>query len=480
MADAPELERTFRGEWHVAARPKQKVSGTLTFSPETGVVLDLNGTLLDANNTDFRPTQILGTTFDGTNITISQAQYRSQEVPSHLVSYVDGEPFRVVVSELWSGWAIAVGAWLPEGEGTKISSVTFRSRMLRAWARQIHPKYIPLHEENIAGGTVTLSSPFEALTDLGKVTFAWTKHETTQYGVRMRFIPELSIQFQNEMSIGDAWHSAVVPLLHFLSLATGRGDWLEGLIFTDDANEHEWNLVGKDGYEWGILEGRFEWLTSSWMARPTDREPPYDFEFLLSAPEVTNSFEAIVPSWFKVHARTRHALLDYFAIHMSQAMVFEESFNRVVRSLEVIHGLLYDAPRIGKSDFRRIKQLIKEALSGEEHKQLIMERLSHADAASLKDRLLELIELCGPQIKAQIDARPNFVTRVVSTRNGITHTGDAGEFFEKGDFDEAFYLLDLVMRSVLIREIGIPEDELDKHVMRTRDSRFVQHQFRIE
>lgn len=225
----------------------------------------------------------------------------------------------------------------------------------------------------------------------------------------------------------------------------------------------------KDSYGWPLTEGWFEWCTTSWMSRPNPRETPYSYQFICSAPREPEELAQLLHMWFARYERLKPAIFDFLTIKMWHQMTAEERFYRVVRSLEVVHGLLNPAPHIPTEDFRRIKGKIKDALVGEQYREFIANRLAHADQPSLKERLYALVESTGPRLRRHLQ-RHELVKKIVRARNEIAHVGTASSRGSE-DLFRASNLLVMLMNSTLLAELGYTTSQIDERVWLTPEAR---------
>jgi hypothetical protein len=160
---------------------------------------------------------------------------------------------------------------------------------------------------------------------------------------------------------------------------------------------------------------------------------------------------------------------------MWSQMTAEESFYRVVRSLEVVHGLLDPGPHIPPSDFRRIKGKIKNALEGEAYREFIASRLARADQPSLRERLEALIESCEPKLQRNLQ-HLGLVPKIVRARNEIAHVGTT-ESLEGSELHKAFCLLVMLMNSTLLRELGYTDSQIEERIWRSPEAHIFLYSF---
>lgn len=206
------------------------------------------------------------------------------------------------------------------------------------------------------------------------------------------------------------------------------------------------------------------------MERPVERKVPGWHEFLVRFNEVVRADSPLLPTWFDLHARLRPALIDYFANVLWPGMAIEETFQRLARALEVGHGLLDETPRIVKSDFKRIRAKIKDALDGEEEQEFILSRLSKADLPSLKDRLRALRYRVGPRMAAKLT--DEFIRKAGTARDDMTHRNDYSSVFDPRELAVAMHLLRLFLTAVLLNLLDYSAEENDQRTLRSADAMF--------
>jgi len=470
----PAQNRSFRGDWHLESAPDPIQPGTLSLEPTQRPSLRLDGPLTNRERPDYSYHSIIGLSQDAEDITLILGGYRSQRAPwFSRVDYGGKKP--PVIEEVWDGYAVAIGAKLPLGGATRVQQMVFRSRRLRDWARAIAPEFNEAVDAQLIGGTVELPEPLEVNLGWGKVTLQWgvVGHSST-HGANFRFFPEMLVDFTNPPTIDETWSLVITPLLQFFTLATGEGDYLECVRYRGEEPDDGFGSPGIDSYGQSFYGGWFEWVSASWFAHPNDKPDVWDFSHILPARETAAELATMLPRWIELQARASEPLADYFATLMWVSMTFEEHFAHLVRSLEVIHSIIQPGTRIPAPDFRAIRKKIKAALEGDPHRELIMSRLSHADEYSLLDRLTALLDTVGDRLLGYVGDVGSFARKVRDSRDSFTHTSDL-RVLEHPELQNAQTILDLLMRSVLLMQLGISKQEADERVLRTEASRVLQY-----
>ena len=472
----PAGDRVFRGHWCLQSDSTNVLSGSLTISERATPVLEVYGTLMPAD-VEYEQgfmSAIWGETLDGEKITLLNASRRSQV----------GTPFHGAIEnvskirhETWEGAEVAVGAHLPDGRNTAVSSMQFRSHLLRAWAEPLLPRITTREETrdtSTFGGTLQIPKPLIAYLPAGQLVLSWDRGGSTK-GASMDFFvqPTVEVRLTNSMSMDETWPLLVVPLLQMFTLFVGSGDWLHVLRFTPAVEVEETAATSHDAQGFPLWAGRFELVSGSWMAESRDSKAPWKHSHLWKAIEVAPKFSEAVPKWFALQARLSGPFADYFAVHMWPKQTIEEAFQRVTRALEATHEVLYPKPRIPKAEFRALRESMRESIRDSPHVELLMSRLTHADAPSLKDRLTDLFGKTTPRFKQWAPGGvAAFIQAVVRTRNNMTHGGAEGPLVGAALY-EAQTILDMLMRATLLRELGLAPEEIQDKLVRTDDARWI-------
>lgn len=465
----PTNNRTFRGSWHLESRPEVIQKGVLSIVKSGNPTLILDGSLL-GKIPDFSSHSVLGLTHEAVDVTLVHGGYRKQKAPWH--SRIDYEGQRApVIEEEWQGFAVAVGAHLPMGGDTPVREMVFRSRRLRDWASGMAPRFQSTPAERTVGGTVTLPSDIEMTTVWGTLVLRWEAVGSySDEGADLRYFPEIYVQFADKPTVDETWPLVITPLLQFFTLLTGEGDYLESVRYRTQEAHEDFGTSGEDSYGQVLWGGWFEWVSASWLARPNDRPNVSESVHLVRSRDLDINLEEMLSRWIDLQARAREPFTDYFSTLMWTSMTFEESFAHIVRALEVLHSILEEGPRIPKQEFKAVRTKIKEALDGDPHRELILSRLKHADAFSLFDRLAALLRSVGFRLQHFAGDIDQFARMVRDARDSFTHTSSLGGV-ETSTLRRAHVILDLVMRSVMLAQLGVPKAELDDRVFETDAAR---------
>ena len=117
-----------------------------------------------------------------------------------------------------------------------------------------------------------------------------------------------------------------------------------------------------------------------------------------------------------------------------------------------------------RRDFQRLLGKLAKVMDGQE-RAFIRPRLRNE--RTLRQRLDEIIEMCGEPVVTLLAGYRNFPRRVVDTRNSLAHEGRLGESFTYEELFWAQKSLEHVFRSILLRNLGFTDEQIVQQVART-------------
>jgi hypothetical protein len=415
--------------------------------------LELQGGLVGEGASQF-PEVILGLA-DGKPVTIAQAYYGGHT--SHGMS-----PKGTISKETWSGHQTLIGLHAPEGPRTRFDYFQLETSNLPRWVGASLPEVERSGESfNIK---VEIPAPLKAgVSDLGNIELWWrpSEHHRVSEGLmELRLTPVILFRPTEPITFEEAWISFVTPVLFLLSMAIGSPDRILHLhVGCDDSEEHPYGRTA-------------EVLTSSWTEELARNGSANFWEHLLPFSLVTDRFETVVQRWFELYEVTRDSLVDFFSVQLTPFMYAEERFSRVVRSLESWHRSRIGGTHMEPSEFDSLLKTLLAGRTGPERSFINM-RLQHANEPTLKARLVELIALAGEPLASLVAGYDRFPRRVVDTRNSLAHEGTLGDAYDDHEVFWAEKSLQQLFKSVLLRELGLSDDEVAACVQRSEDWRWL-------
>ncbi|HSW43455.1 MAG TPA: HEPN domain-containing protein [Patescibacteria group bacterium] len=391
------------GHWWRPEDPARKVAGTLLTDVSGPLRLDLMDLLTDGHP-DNRYPVVLGTTADGTPVTLENLQQlgRSGRVSRLLEKSVE--------TEVLMAGAAYTGGHLPEASDRLFKRGVVDFTDLFEWAG-----YSGL-EDTFGPEPIDISlvlknpAPLEAPLRFGRLALrhGWA---VTGDGLRSRGI-EKSVGFVvdlNESLPLAGWLRSIVhPLRHLMTFSTDRANEVRELTFTSYRYDSTFGTPIEVAY-----------------ARPSSGPqtgPAHDFEFLFNASTLGEKFAPVIGRWFRIIEEIGPVVDLFLGPRYRPATFVENHFLNVVGSAEAYHrSRLSNALLLTAEHRARVKEVIDSA--PEEHRAWLRERLEHSNEPSLRQRLTELHRRTAPIVQLLIGRADEFVGPVVKARNSLTHRG---------------------------------------------------------
>lgn len=444
--------RTFRGQWWLPAEPTKRVGGTLDFVAGEGGSLEIHGGLAGEEAPPW-PIVIFGDA-GGKLVTITDAHYRGHTIRGL-------PPDRRISREEWRCFEVLIDHHAEEGGDARFDSFALGTSGLPAWVGKPSPDM-----QHGDGGQISIKVDIPAplsveIDGVGTVMLSWGEgYQHSGNSISLDVTPRLEFRPLEPTTTQDAWLSFVTPTLFFLTLASGTADRISSLhVGLDDSEEHPYGLYA-------------EMLVARWADElPRSNEARY-WEQLLPFSAVEPRFDDLLRNWFDLYATTRDSLLDFFAESFTPFMFAEESFVRVVRSMESWHRAEIGGTYMPAERFEALLHKLRQSLDEEEWAFADM-RLAHGNERTLRQRLEELVGLAGQPVQELLARYKAFPQRVVRTRNSLAHEGRLGDAFTEEELFWAQKTLEHVFRSVLLRRLGLAEPEVEEAVRRSAEWRWL-------
>jgi len=206
-----------------------------------------------------------------------------------------------------------------------------------------------------------------------------------------------------------------------------------------------------------------------------DHPDVHPAQMLLPYELIRSEFPAIVAAWFARSNQTILAANVFFGAQLLESPIVNVKFLAVAQAAESYHrglgtGLYMDQAAYDNA----VVEVLNHIPAGIEpdHRQSLTSRLKYGNEFSLRKRLQALFNRIPDNVAARIAGNvPQFVSKVVDTRNYFTHYDDAsraGAFAARDAYVAAERLRVLVVANVL-HDLGIGDDKLLTVLERSRE-----------
>ncbi|TCK65772.1 HEPN domain-containing protein [Curtobacterium sp. PhB136] len=455
------------GTWWQPEDPAQKVSGVLTFDPESGAELRLiggweydlrvpdgDGPISLGGQTRDWPV-ILGAVSDGRRVTLLDVQLKTARTTYNQLKEVDGPD----VLHLHPA-TVLIGCHL-RGEGDAVfvaGAVTAEN--LTGWSARtgIGGQHRFGKDDTKRSGEITIRRLPAIVAESSTVTVKLHHVSSQPFTVNSR--AERVSRVREHASV-EFIASAPQPLGYYTNLAASVVDLLSlsamracGLI-----QFRVYLAPTPDRYPEGSPYAQMRTQVDVFqrmVVAAEPEEPAEAFEdFVLTVND--EPFETLMPRWLEVREKFSAARSMILGLQYVPGGYLENRVITAVSAAEAMHRALQPEPPIPKAEFKDLRAKIL-ALSPL-RKQWLSERFSeHANVPNLRERLINLAERVGPAGSLLVGDIGGWAKTATGARNKIAHVGTSPQALTElravADTTAGVVVLNL------LHELGVPNDRL--------------------
>ncbi len=441
------MSSSYRGEWWPPDAPKPPWNGTLAHV-EGRLELDVD---LPTNadepflSVDERPI-ILGQARDRTHITLVDCQ------PRQTTNYLPGR-----ASAIFRPRLAVIGAWFEKRDELTFEAVDVRFQHLERWVDATGFSFdyagpsvgfdlsyrIPDSVELLDTPQLTITAEFSAKGP--SITRPLVDVHATQ-ATRLRLQPAAELHL-------DEHEETVRRIRNFLSFSVRQDAPLLDLNGLTDVEARTPD---------GEISIRPRWLEIVPGDSPDAATGEEDRPMLLMAGDLTRTGESPLGNWLNHYDRIGPIFELYLVTLYQPRTYLHLQFLSLAQALESLHGRKFPDWEMPRPDFTAKVAGILEA-----HDALtqdwLREKLRHANQASFRKRVEELVATLPPVLRLEIPDADAFGRLVGFTRNYYTHWDQRLE--DKAAKDEELFRLTfslkLIVEALLLIEIGFDADEVE-------------------
>jgi len=454
------------GEWWLPSNPSERINGTITYSPESGILLKLVGWLEPFSDTSHGEIPVLlGTGIGEKNKVLSitvthlwRSSYRGELPPS---------PENFGISEFRALW-VYLGAHLATRTDRAFREVQVQLTYLTNWVgRSLFYSGETNDEERnaIVGSTLTdMPTP--------KVDGIELRLEETESGrhtsdvraqtktIVKRF--ELSLRADGPFSAEEWLDRFVHRFQDFLTFCVTRPSGVErfSTIWRHPGDSQFWNPVNIF-----YVPG----------ARLPNEDVRQGVSMLLRFEDIEQQFGPTIEKWFSLYDPLQAALQLYFTSqYRPMNFPFEEArFVALVQALESYHRMKFNEPPLSKVDWQARVARILDVVD-ENDKTWFQQKLAWSNEQSLHQRLESLLHRTANLSEQLVSDRGEFLSKVRSTRNFFTHFNSKLEKkrLQGAELIAATNVLIMIIEMILLIELGLDPQQANDRITQTERFRY--------
>jgi hypothetical protein len=352
-----------------------------------------------------------------------------------------GEPTKSVSAGITT-YTIAVLAVLREQEVESWDQPFFQTTMINLshLHRWLDQPFVERKDSN-SRPVIQASEPFEAMFDLEpgvRVAFQQEIHSHSSWDEEsIKPGAHVGFYFSSPRSLHEIMDRWVPWAQRLIGLLVGTGVGRERIrFFTHDATQeglplHAW--VGSSA----------ELLGQKSKSQRSLLRDPLPLNMIAPFPKIANKMPAIIATWHRMDSDMRPVLDLFGAVALQHSLYAQAQFLFLVQALEVYH-----------------------ALSGK----------FTDDGKSWAIRLLEIFDAYADVSGKLLPDSGKMAQRIANTRNELIHGRKKKrpqDLLDENEMDRVAWSLEALLWIILLRELGIEGDPIQRLIRRSLDARFV-------
>lgn len=454
---------SYKGLFWLPENPDDQVSGTLSFSPEDGITLELIGFLgSNRNNAQLFETKIInGFSTTGKKLSLFKC-YES----NRSASYPGIETSIVQANYLF------VGANFNNEDEICFNKVAVKLKNLDSWLG-ISGFDIKYNRTELSTNIYyKLPQPIEFKINSGfKAKFNFISSNPSRSIYTKKATIEQSVQLVLEPLDNIDYHfKELLKKVHtfqmFITFSTYTASFPLEIIFYSPKYFIEFD--SKKIPE----EINLYYATS---IKPKDKEIIH-WDMLFSYRDIEQNYEEIINNWYTQHDKI-NSILGLFLDNFYNPGVFNENrFLNIAQALETYHRRFKKNNVLPKKQHKaRLKNIIESV--GEEFKEWLKQKLSFSNEPTLKERIDELLnDNSNETIKKLIKDFDSFSKLVKDSRNFYTHYDKSLEkkAARGGDLYYLTERMKVLLTCCLLNVIGF-DNNLIQELLKRNEYRLYNH-----
>lgn len=428
-----------KGLWWLPNKKQKKVGGTLSFSNDTGLQLQLVGgfnedEFFNDNPAEWQHPIILRTTESGTLVTL----YECRQSESTLA-------FSGYIGFTYSAELAFLGDHFEESSKLKFSEVNVQYSHLPDWL-QISGFFFHRDLENHRIG-ITYQIPEDIKVTIPEahisIYFGLSTNSDGLESYSFRQSSGLNFKLTEAADFNTIYLRWVYPFQNFLGLGTLIPNYTTSLKLiaeSDHNSQSEVNVFFKQ---------------RPYISRSEQRVLQHHMLFTLR--DIVDQLEEVFEAWVNISKDIKSIINLFFGIQYNPRMYLEQKFLYIIQAVESYHRNRMNN-QVLPEDMHKARVASILANTPAEHRPWLQERLNYSNEPSLRNRLKELLQASSDIVSPLIKDEKLFINNVVNTRNYLTHF-DSSLKTKVATGPKLSYLsqsLSYLLQSCLLKEIGLP------------------------
>ena len=466
-----------KGYWWIPDNPKEKVQGTLNYTLQDGIYLDIIGYFGDI--TRIKENDIIkiihGLSTDNTKITIFNSFAKKGEMH-----------FPGTFETTYLGNLLLLGEHIDDEQNIKFKEILIKFSNLEEWVNiygfEILIDSTPISPFHVLGGkmsdefTIHYKNPSSIVSNINNeysIEIAFNCHFTIPFVVKKELNPKQStriiIRFPQETNYSK-FEEIIFNLQNFFTLGISQPVYPLEIIGITEKNK----IIMNNQERFVPIKIIFRPFTN--LSHLETKDP---HEMLFTYADILTNFREIIKNWLLNADKLKSVYNLYFAVRYNSHLLATNQFLNFIQALETYCSIKYEnryIPHDACSEIYRglIGSIPEREISGyDEFKQNLKVKLRYINEYSLRTKVKTLIKDNQEVLSEYIGEKKDFIDRLICTRNYLTHYSKENEKCAAKDLD----LIELALKTrilvevCLLNEAGLTMKEIKELFSRNREYR---------
>lgn len=439
-----------KGNWWLPDDRDKKLSGVLTYSQETGSILELDGVYSIKQTKRFQqPKIILGITHKGEHVTLHHCQYIAVTYPILGVGFSNAK---------YRARFTFVGVHFEKEADILFNQIFGNYTDLDAWVNIFGFTIERYTEKDHYKTIVKYKKPeaqFIQISDEYEIGIGFSSHGPNWAAIQTKVKITQRAYLIAKSKKGDVPLEELFNLLnqytYLHQIGVQRINYPVDVFGFTGANAE--NIEGgKNHYpEVKIYFSPIE----AYIERRAMLPP----EMLFTYKDLDNTH---IENWFNLFDKYAIAIHLYRSLFYSNRLFIETRFLNMAQALESLHSILFENHYLSKEEFEEKRQRVLNAVP-EDLKEWVKTALKSANYKRFRLKIFELLENKSHLFSKCIADNDEFAKRVIDTRNEFVHHNERKHSFRGGEeLVSAIYLMRYLFEAYILEIIGFSDDSVKK------------------
>lgn len=441
-----------RGKWWLPEHPENQVPGTLKYTPDEGLVLELDGHLQASSKTQafhfpFVDHEIvLGTSNAGTYCTLFKTVGRGLSLKSSN---------EIVHTGIYAAEFAFIGQHYTTPSAMVFGDVDISFTNFTNWVNK-HPfstkssanqsKHVVEYE---APDDISFSLHSEMASLYVQIVHKLILNGSNSTSFLMKYRPHLRLSTSTPIQY-QKYHSIILHILKLLSFLVGESVYVKSIVTKHPQSGDRVSIIYNQKH-----------------ADYKNNIPHYKMILLLS--DIQDNLQHVMIEWFNQYYLLKPTIDLFLGLVSLPRIYLEFKFLALVQAIESYHRAVMNGKYMDDSSWMDLVPVIEAAIPSnleQSHIDSLKGKIKYGNEYSLRKRLREVIEQIDQPIRKMLQIYGKkettlYIDKIVNTRNYYTHySGSRKDIIPPHMLSGEVFRLWVLVYVIIAKRLGIPADIL--------------------